>query len=97
MAVALREHDGGAQDALGIEAAMGIEVLVFGGDEGLLDEIGDRRRRQIEPALARIFGQQAAVRGMDAGHHRGLVVLELGVIGQILLETVDHRRPPRRR
>ncbi len=52
VAMTLREHDRRAQNALGIEAAMAVKVLVFGRDEGAFDEIRDRRRRQIEPALA---------------------------------------------
>ena len=69
---ALQEDVGGADDAFGIEAAMDVEVLVLGGDEGLLDERGNGGRRQIETALARIFGQQAAVA------RRGLCVITGG-------------------
>ncbi len=43
-----------------------------------------RLDRQIETPLARIFGEQAAIAGMDARHHRRLVVRELRVIGQVL-------------
>ena len=74
---ALQEHQAGAQDALGVEAAVGIEVLVLGGDEGVLDQRRNRRRGQIEAPLARIFGQQAAVGRVNARHHRRLVVLQL--------------------
>ncbi len=87
---ALQEHEAGAQDALGIEAAMGIEILVLGGDEGVLDQRRNGRRRQIKTTLARIFGQKAAVGGVNARHHRRLVILQLGIVGQILLELPDH-------
>jgi len=97
MALPLGEHQGGAQHALGIETAVGVEILVLGGDERVLDQIRNRRRRQIETAFAGIFGQQAAVRGVDARHHRRLIVLELGVVGQILLVFVNHRGADRRR
>ena len=86
---ALQEHHSGAHDAFGIEAAVGVEILVLGGDEGLLDQRRDRRRGQVEAPLARVFGQQATVGGVDARHHRRLVVLELGVVGQILFELPD--------
>ena len=96
VARALQEHDAGAHDAFGVEPAVRIEVLVLGGDEGFLDQIGNRGGRQVKPALARIFRQQAAVGGVDAGHHRRLVVLELAEVGQILLvfpdDGAEHRR-----
>ena len=85
----LQKHQAGAQDALGVEAAMGIEILVLGGDEGVLDQRRNGRRGQIEAPLARIFGQKAAVGGVNARHHRRFVVLQLGVVGQVLLELPD--------
>ena len=94
---ALQKHQTGAQDALGIEAAMGIEILVLGGDEGVLDQRRNGRRGQIEAPLARIFGEQAAVGGVNARHHRRLVVLQLGVVGQVLLELPDDGGDDRRR
>ena len=48
--------------------------------------------RQVEAALARVFGEQAAVRSVDARHHRRLVVGELGVVGQVLLVLPDEER-----
>ena len=91
MTVALEEHKRGAHDALRVEAVVAVEVLVLGGDEGLFYAVGDRRRGQIEPAFARIFGEQAAILGVYAGHHRRLIVFERAVIGQVLLVMVDHR------
>ncbi len=94
--VALQKHDRRAHDALGIEAAMAVEILVFGRDEGVLDEIGDGGGGQIEPPLVRIFGEQAAVGGVHARHHRRLVILQVAVVGQILLELEDDERRRRR-
>ena len=92
---ALQEHIGGAKNALGIETAVDVEILVLGGNERLLDQRRDRRRRQVETPLARVFGEQAAVAGVDPGHHRRLVILKLGVVGKVLLDIST--RPPRRR
>jgi hypothetical protein len=61
-----------------------VEILVFGGEEGVDDELRHRLDRQIEPALARIFGEQRAVRGVHARHHRRLVVLQRRVVGKVL-------------
>ena len=93
----LQKHQAGADDALGVDAAVGIEILVLGGDEGVLDQRRNGRRGQIETPLARVFGQQAAVGGVNARHHRRLVVLQLGVVGQVLLELPDDGGDDRRR
>ena len=66
-----------------------IEILVLGRDEGLLDQRRNGRTRQIEPPLLGIFGEHRTIRGMDAGHHRRLIILQLRVIRQILLEFPD--------
>ena len=92
MPVALQEDIARAQDALGIKTTMGVEVLVFGRDEGALDERRDRRRGQIQASLTRIFREQAAVGRMNPGHHRRLVVLELRIVRQILLVLENHTR-----
>ena len=91
MLVALHQHDSGADDAFRVDAAVRIEILVFGGDERLLDQRRNCGGRQIEAPLARVFGQQAAVGGVDARHHRRLIVLQLAVVGEVLLELPDHR------
>ena len=43
-----------------------VEILVLGREEGRLDQVGDRLDRQVEPALARVLGDQLAVGGVDA-------------------------------
>ena len=88
---ALQEHVAGADDALGVEPPMGVEVLVLGRDERVLDELRDRGRRQVEAAFVRIFREQASVGSVHPRHDGGLVVLELGVVGKVLLELEDHR------
>ena len=45
-------------DAFGIDAVMGVEILVFGRDKRLLDQRRDGVGRQVEPTLMRIFGEQ---------------------------------------
>ena len=88
---ALQQDHHGARDAFRIDAVMRVEILVLGRDEGMLHQRRNRIARQIEPALARIFGQNRAVARVDAGHDRRLVVLELRGVGQILRIGVDHR------
>ena len=51
----------GAHDALGIDAAMLVEVLVLGRQEGGGDELRHRLDRDVEAFLAGVFGEQAAV------------------------------------
>ncbi len=88
--VAFHQHHQGAPDALEVDAVVGVEVLVLGRQEGVLDERRDRGGRQVESALAGIFSQQAAVARVDARHHGRLVVLELRVVGQVALVFPDH-------
>ena len=66
-----------------------VEVLVLGRDEGVDHELRHRLDRQIEPALAGIFGEQLPVGGMHAGHHRGLVVLQRRIVRQFLREMPE--------
>ena len=78
-----------AHDSLGIDAVVGVEVLVLGRYEGFLDQGGNFVRRKIEPPLARIFREEAAVSGVHARHHRRLIVLELRIVRQVLLIFPD--------
>ena len=66
-----------------------VEVLVLGRDEGVDHQLRHRLDRQIEAALARIFGEQLPVGGMHARHHRGLVVLQLRIVRQLLREVPE--------
>ena len=83
-AVLLHVQHPGARDAGEIDAAVLVEILVLGSDEGVDDEFGYRLNGDIEPPLARIFGQQRAVRGVHARHDRRLIVLQLGIVRQRL-------------
>ena len=74
----------GTRDAAEVEAAVLVEVLVLRRHEGVEDQLRHRLDRQIEPALARIFGEQRAIGRMHARHHRRLVILELRIVRQIL-------------
>ncbi len=89
--------DDGAEDALNIEPAMLIEVLVLGGDEGLDDAVGYGGDRHIDAPLARELGDQRAVIGVDAGHHRRLVFGEDLVVRQLARYLPQARRRRRRR
>ena len=95
MFVALRKHEDSAQDALWIDAGMAVEILVLGGDERLLDEGGNGGARQIETPLARIFGDERSVAGMNARHHRRFIVLEGRIIRQVPFEFPNEKYPPR--
>ena len=88
-AIALDQDHGRADDAFRIDTGVAVEILVFRRDESILDQRRDRLDRQEQTALARIFGQDTAVARMHAGHHRGFVVTELGVVRQVLLVPPD--------
>ncbi len=66
-----------------------VEILVFGGKERIDDELRHRLDRQIEPPLLGIFTEQRAIGGVDARHDRRFVILQLGIVGQILGEMPD--------
>ncbi len=82
--------DDGADDALNIEAAMLIEILVLGRDEGLDDALGNGRDGHVDASLAGELGNQGAVIGVDAGHHRRLVFGEHFVVRQLLRNLPQH-------
>ena len=72
-----------------VDPGMVVEILVLGGDERLLDPIRDGLGRDEHPVLPRIFGQQPAVAGVDAGRGRRLVVGQLPMVGQVAAIVVD--------
>ena len=72
-----------------VDAGMGEEALVLGGDEGLQDALGHGGHRHEHALLARILGQQAAVGGIEARGDRRLVVGELLVVGQAMAEVPE--------
>ena len=79
--------DNGADNADIINPRMPIKLFVFGGDERLLDQIGDFADRHEQPLLHRVFLQQLTVAGIQAGGDRRLVFFQLAVIGQALAEA----------
>src|ERR1700730_2154380 len=82
MLVALKEHDKGANNAFRIDAGVGVEILVLGGDKRLLDESRDGGAGKIKAPLAGIFSDKRSVARMDPRHHRRFVNLECRIIRQ---------------
>jgi hypothetical protein len=64
-----------------------VEILVFGGQEGCLDAIGNRLDRQEQSTLLGIFGHQRAVAGMHARRDRRLVAAQHRIVRQILRDV----------
>ena len=91
-AIALHIEQAGADDAAEVEAVVLVEVLVFGGEEGVDHHLRHGLDRNVEAALRRIFGDQRAVARMHARHHRRLVVLQLRVVRQVLGEMPEQAR-----
>ena len=69
-----------------------VEVLVFRREERVDHELWHRLDRQIEAPLLGILTEQRTVGRMHARHHRRLVILKLGVVGQVLGEMPDRAR-----
>ncbi len=91
-----KDHDG-AHHAFRVDAVMGVEILVLGRDEGVLHQIGDGVGRQVKPALMGIFREDRSVAGMNAGHDRRVVILELRIVRQVLRIDVDQHADRRAR
>ncbi len=90
--VILRVQHRRARHALIIDAAMLVEILVFGRQERVDDEFWNRLDRQIEPALLGVLAEQRTVRRVDARHHRRLIILKLRIVGQVLGKVPDRAR-----
>ena len=82
--------DDGADDALNVEAAMLVEILVLGRDESLDDALGNGGDGHVDAPLARELGDEPAVIGVDARHHRRLVFGEHLVVRQFLGHFPQH-------
>ncbi len=87
--VVLQVDRAGARDALEVEPVVLVEILVLGGQEGVDHHLRHGLDRNVEPALGGVFGDQRAVGGVHAGHHRRLVVLKLRVVRQVLGEVPE--------
>jgi len=96
-AVLLHVEQRRPRNAEKVDAAVLVEVLVLGGDEGVDDERRHRLDRNVEAPLARVFGEQRTVGGMDPRHHRGLVILQLRIVGQRFGIMPEQARRPRDR
>src|SRR5664279_6465736 len=68
---------------------MAVEILVLGREKSLFHQRRDGVGWQIKTPLMRIFGEQRAVTGMNAGHDRRFVILQLRIIRQVLGIDVD--------
>ncbi len=75
-----------ARHAGEIDAAMLVEILVLGSQEGVGDQFWNRLDRQIQPAFPGIFAKQLAVSRMNARHDRRLIGLKLRIVRQVLGE-----------
>ncbi len=82
-------------DAARVEAVVLVEVLVLGRDEGILHPVGDLVDRREDPSLAGELVHEPALSGIDPAERRRLVVLELGVVGQVLAVDGEDRRQTR--
>jgi hypothetical protein len=69
-----------AEDARHVEPVVLIEILVLGGKERRLEKVGHCLDGQVKPALLGVLRHQLAVGGMDAGHHRRLVIRQPVVV-----------------
>src|SRR6185437_766858 len=70
-----------AGNAIGVETAVLVEVLILGRDKGMDDELWYRLDRQIEAPFAGVFGEERPVGGVHAGHYRRLIILKLRIVG----------------
>ncbi len=88
--------DGRAGDGAGVDALVGPEILVLGGDEGLLDHVRNGGERHEDAPLLRQLGDQAVIAGIDPAHHRRLVLAQpvhRRQFGRELLVMRGRRRP----
>ena len=99
-AVLLHEQHRGARDAGEVDAAVLVEILVLGGDEGIDDKLGHGLDRNVEPPLARVFGEQRSVGGVHPRHHRAARSPGAGNIREATwnnARAIRPRRPLRQR
>jgi hypothetical protein len=72
-----------AADAHEVEATVLVEAPVLGGQERLDHLFGDHVDRHEDAPLAGVLGHQGAVGGVDARHHRRLVLGQPLVVRQV--------------
>ena len=83
LAVIHQVGPGGAGDGEGVDALMGPELLVFGGQECLLDHRGDGGDGQEDAAFGCELLDEVVVAGIDPAHDAGLVVAQAVERGQV--------------
>ena len=66
-----------------IHTAMGVEIMVFGRDEGILHALGDGVDRYENPALIGQFRHQTVIGSIDAADSRWLIGAQTVHAGQI--------------
>jgi hypothetical protein len=71
-----------------VDAGMGVEGLVLGREERVDDALRHRGDRHEHAVLCGVFGEQAAIAGIDARDHRRIIAGELVVIRQVLREVL---------
>ena len=79
-------------DGEGVDAGMGVEVLVFGADDRVLHQIRNFFNRGEQAALARIFGDDIAIGGIGPAHGRRFVFRQALRVRQIRAEPPDGAR-----
>ena len=84
--------DDGAAEADEVDAGMGEEALVLGGDEGLQDALGHGGDGHEDALFLRVLCEKPAVGGVEARDGRRLVVGELLVVGQAVAEMPEQAR-----
>ena len=80
--------DGGADDAQHVDAGMGVEVLVLGGQERMDQRFGNDLDRNEDPIFDRVLGKQTSISRIDPGHDRRRVVRKLRVIRKAFAEML---------
>lgn len=87
--VVLSVENRGARHAGEVDAAVLLEILVFAARNRVDDRLRNGQDRQIKPALLGIFTEQRSISGVNARHHRRLVILQLRVIRKVLRKVPD--------
>ena len=100
--------DRGAGHGAGVDTLVGPEILVLGGNEGLLDDVRNGGVRHEDAPLLGQFGDQPVIAGVDPAHHRRLVLAQPvhrrqfggelleGMVADCAAHDADHHQPRQR-
>ena len=72
-----------SRHATGVKAVVSVEILVFGRDEGLFDDVGNFLDRGKDPAFLGKLVDDAPFAGIDAADGRRSILRQLVIAGQI--------------